>query len=262
MFHPITGQLFYISDQSGYYTIYMVDDNDDHHMVLPKITQVDFGGPSPGWGLGQMGYTFLSDGRLLATYKDKNTGRSILLVTTSAPQSNAEYVEYTNEDGLPLQFGGMCGGMTKNTVDDLYFIGGSPGTPSSVYYWSLKNKGEAKVLACSSKLQFDDSMISIPQQIEFPTSDDTTAFGYYYPPKNGNYDEQQSSSGPPLLVKAHGGYVSATITNTSGLHCIALYCVVLHCIVLYCIALCVCVCVIEIHKTRTSVAILFVRMKS
>lgn len=209
MFHPITGQLFYISDQSGYYTIYMVDDNDDHHMVLPKITQVDFGGPSPGWGLGQMGYTFLSDGRLLATYKDKNTGRSILLVTTSAPQSNAEYVEYTNEDGLPLQFGGMCGGMTKNTVDDLYFIGGSPGTPSSVYYWSLKNKGEAKVLACSSTLQFDDSMISIPQQIEFPTSDDTTAFGYYYPPKNGNYDEQQSSSGPPLLVKAHGGPTGA-----------------------------------------------------
>merc|ERR1719506_2542407 len=106
-----------------------------------------------------MGYTFLSDGRLLATYKDKNTGRSILLVTTSAPQSNAEYVEYTNEDGLPLQFGGMCGGMTKNTVDDLYFIGGSPGTPSSVYYWSLKNKGEAVIPDCFSSADGASGML-------------------------------------------------------------------------------------------------------
>jgi len=131
-------------------------------------------------------------------------------------------MEYTSQDGLPLQFGPVQGGTTRETQNDLYFLGGSPSTPGSVYAWTIPTtttkKGApaavqpAMVLACSSTLTFPDSVISIPQQIEFPTTLGNTAFGYYYPPKNGAFQCSTEPAGPPLLVKAHGGPTGATST--------------------------------------------------
>jgi dipeptidyl aminopeptidase/acylaminoacyl peptidase len=111
--------------------------------------------------------------------------------------------EYDMKDGLPMQFGNLIGGTTDSTVNDIYFIGGDPSTPSSVFKWNLKSKGPAEVLACSSSLKFPESVISVPRQIEFPTTLGS-AFGYYYPPKNDKY-KCTTESAPPLLVKAHGG---------------------------------------------------------
>jgi len=218
LIHPITGRLFYISDQSGYYNIYMDDDDEQQHCVLPM--DVDFGGWSPGWMLGQQGFSFLKDGRLVAVFK--RDGESVLVVANvmdwkpnpSSSTQPIETIEYTSKDGLPMQFGPVQGGTSIDTMDDIYFMGGSPSTPGSVYYWKLPNKSKegapATVLACSSTLKFPDSVISIPQQIEFPTTLGT-AFGYYYPPKNGDF-KCSTEKAPPLLVKAHGGPTSATGT--------------------------------------------------
>lgn len=210
LFHPLTGKLFYISDESGYYNIYMEDDEEKQHRVLPM--DVDFGGSSPGWMLGQMGYSVLKDGRMMAVIS--RDGASVLVVADVvdwSPGSAVETVEYTSKDGLPMQFGSVQGGTSTDTMDDLYFMGGDPSTPSSVYHWNLNTKGPAKILACSSTLKFGDSVISVPRQIEFPTTLGT-AFGYYYPPKNGDF-KCTTESAPPLLVKAHGGPTGATGTS-------------------------------------------------
>jgi hypothetical protein len=209
LFHPITGKLFYISDQSGYYNIYMDDDNAEQQQHCVLSMDVDFGGSSPGWVLGQQGFSFLKDGRLAATFN--RDGESVLVVAnvmdwnpTAGTTTPIETIEYTSKDGLPMQFGAVQGGTTTDTMDDIYFMGGSPSTPSSVYYWNLESNGTpAKILACSSTLKFDDSVISVPKQVEFPTTLGT-AYGYYYPPKNGDY-KCTTESAPPLLVKAHGG---------------------------------------------------------
>jgi len=50
-----SSDLFYISDESGYYNIYRSGTKDS---VLPM--EFDFGGAAPGWGLGQQGYTFFA----------------------------------------------------------------------------------------------------------------------------------------------------------------------------------------------------------
>mmetsp|Transcript_41974 Transcript_41974/g.47509 ORF Transcript_41974/g.47509 Transcript_41974/m.47509 type:complete len:815 (+) Transcript_41974:211-2655(+) len=222
--HPLTGKLFYLSDQSGYYNIYMMEDDDEqqqqHYCVLPMA--VDFGGSSPGWTLGQQGFSFLHDGRLVAVFQRE--GESVLVVAnvmdwtpSSSTTKPLDTMEYTSQDGLPLQFGPVQGGTTRETMNDLYFLGGSPSTPGSVYSWTLpthqstkKGAVPATVLACSSTLKFPDSVISIPQQIEFPTTLGT-AFGYYYPPKNGDFT-CSTEQAPPLLVKAHGGPTGATGT--------------------------------------------------
>jgi hypothetical protein len=176
LWHPQTGDLYYISDQSGYYNIYRAGYDKS---ILPKDS--DFGGAAPGWSLGQQGFGFLPDGRLVAQYK--KDGSSVLLVASVSGDGPATDIqEYGINDGLPMQFGGVIG----TESNDLYFIGGSPSTPQSVYKWNLEKKGPADILACSSSLSFSDVLISVPKQIEFPTTLGT-AYGYYYAPKNGGF---------------------------------------------------------------------------
>lgn len=190
--HPDTGALFYISDESGYYNIYRAG-------FAPSILPMehDFGGSAPGWTLGQQGFCFApGDGRLIAQYS--RDGNSVLLLADVSEKDAAakDVQEFGSEDGLPMMFGGVVPGEDG----DLHFVGGSPSMPASVYRWNLRTRGPATVLACSSSLSFPEDIISIPRQVEFPTTLGT-AFGYYYAPKNGGYtcggDER-----PPLLVKA------------------------------------------------------------
>ena len=198
MWHPDSGELYYISDKSGFYNIYR---GGYEPSILPM--EKDFGGSAPGWALGQQGFCFLQDGRLAAQYN--KDGNSVLVVADvskkDAATTNVE--EYGGKDGLPMMFGGVQPGANK----DLFFVGGSPSTPSSIYKWNMESKDTATILACSSSLSFDDDLISVPKQIEFPTTLGT-AFGYYYAPKHGGYE--CTTEAPPLLVKAHGGPTACT----------------------------------------------------
>jgi len=140
-------------------------------------------------------------------------GASVLLVAnvTDGPAATDIHEYSGTKDGLPMQFGGVVAGGTESI--DLYFIGASPSTPTSVYKWNLDKKGPAEILACSSTLSFPDDVISVPRQVEFPTTvSGKTAFGYYYPPKNGKFT-CSTETAPPLLVKAHGGPTACTGTS-------------------------------------------------
>lgn len=195
--HPKTGDLYYISDESGFYNIYR-QGKKESILQLEK----DFGGAAPGWQLGQQGFSFLPDGRLIADYK--KGGQSVLLIANVSTDVATDIQEYGMEDGLPMQFGGITfDSESTSWTNDLYFIGGSPSTPTSIYKWNLEKKGPAKLIKCSSGLSFSDDVISVPRQIEFPTTLGT-AYGYYYAPKNGAF-KCTSKQAPPLLVKAHGG---------------------------------------------------------
>jgi dipeptidyl aminopeptidase/acylaminoacyl peptidase len=204
LWHPQTGDLFYISDQSGFYNIYRAG-YEENTSILPMDT--DFGGAAPGWSLGQQGFSFLPDGRLVAQYK--KDGQSVLIVANVSGDGPATDIqEYGVQDGLPMMFGGVIG---TEESKDLYFIGGSPSTALSVYKWNLEEKGLAEILACSSTLAFSDDIISVPTQVEFPTTLGT-AYGYYYAPKNGGF-QCTTEKAPPLLVKAHGGPTACTGTS-------------------------------------------------
>ena len=203
--HPISGELFYLSDETGYYNIRRagrIPDDTTTSPVLPM--DYDFGGSAPGWTLGQMGYAFLDDGRLVAQYvKD---GRSVLVVADVVGDECGGHAtnirEYSGEvDGLP----DMIGGIVTGVGTELFFLGGSPGVPSCVYGWNLDDDDYNRtsvVIARSSNVTFPDDVISRPMIVDFPTTLGT-AHGYYYPPKNGGF-VCTTDTAPPLLVKAHG----------------------------------------------------------
>lgn len=204
LWHPTTGDLFYITDETGYYNIYKVNASGSKTSIIQM--ECDFGGSSPGWVLGQQGYGFLKDGRLFATYKKDGASRLVVAdVSGVGPAKDLD--EYGSSDGLPMMFGGVI----ASDNNDLYFVGGSPSTPTSIFKWSLESKGEAEQLACSSALNFSEDIVTVPKQIEFPTTLGT-AYGYYYQPCNGKY-RCTTDDAPPLLVKAHGGPTSCTGTS-------------------------------------------------
>jgi dipeptidyl aminopeptidase/acylaminoacyl peptidase len=93
------------------------------------------------------------------------------------------------------------------------YIGGSPTEPSAVVQLNLTT-GEQHILKPSSNLDLDTAYLSIPEPIEFPTENNTTAYGFYYPPTNKDYTAPEDDK-PPLLVKSHGGPTAATSSSLS-----------------------------------------------
>jgi len=65
--HPSTGALYYISDASGFYNLRRVPAGGAGPGAPLLTREADFGGSSPGWQLGQQGFSFLPDGRVAAT---------------------------------------------------------------------------------------------------------------------------------------------------------------------------------------------------
>lgn len=159
-----------------------------------------------GWVFGQEGFIFLADGRLVATYSKE--GETILVVASVDNKDGSlltDVKEYSNSkqenDILPMSFGGIV----CSDSNELFFLGGSASTPTSIYKWNLDSPTEpALQLICSSSSKFSSDYISTPKQIEFETTGGKTAFGYYYPPLNKDYTCAKGEEVPPLLVKAHG----------------------------------------------------------
>jgi dipeptidyl aminopeptidase/acylaminoacyl peptidase len=74
--------------------------------------------------------------------------------------------------------------------------------------------GQIEVLRRSSNLEIEPGYLSVPQAIEFPTTNGQTAHGFFYPPKNRDFVAPEGEL-PPLLVKIHGGPTAATSTTLS-----------------------------------------------
>jgi dipeptidyl aminopeptidase/acylaminoacyl peptidase len=65
------------------------------------------------------------------------------------------------------------------------------------------------VLRKSSDIALDVGHLSLPQAVEFPTSNGLTAYAFYYPPQNEDY-RAPGDDRPPLIVESHGGPTAAT----------------------------------------------------
>jgi len=212
LWHPSGDALYYLSDESGFYNLYRAPKKDAITKMKPTriwTLEHDLGGAAPGWMLGQQGFTFLpQDGRLAAVYQ-KN-GKSVLVLANVEGEEISDVQEYGTDEGLPMMFGSL---QPARQTSELFFIGGSPSTPTSIYKWNWQTKQPAELLICSSSQTYDEGIISVPLQVEFSTTDDRTAFGYFYPPKNDKFTCTTDENGPPLLVKAHGGPTACTGTS-------------------------------------------------
>lgn len=186
--NPVTGDLFYMSDRSGWYSLYKLGSDSP---VL-AVESVDLGGESPGWKLGRVGYDFDSNGAPVASFPDASTRRSRIARGDSLLDDNPE---------LPPGISGVC---VDTSDDSLLFLGSSPSAPAFIGRFSPSRKTVDVLARAADHPPLPPESISMPERISFDTTDGGKAHALVYEPRNADFTGPPDAK-PPLLVKAHGG---------------------------------------------------------
>lgn len=183
------GQLYFISDRTGWWNLYRLSQGDVEEMCP---MDAEFGRPQ--WAFGYSTYAFLSAQSIICTYTRQGSWQLASLHTGTKKLTPIE-CPYTDIMWLKV-----CG-------DRAVFRGGSPTEPASIV--TMDQSRQFHVVRQATTLAVDPGYLSYPEPIEFLTADGLTAFALYYPAKNKDFKGEQGEK-PPLLVKSHGGPTGAT----------------------------------------------------
>jgi dipeptidyl aminopeptidase/acylaminoacyl peptidase len=184
------GILYFISDRTNWWNIYRWSDV-GIEALYPM--EAEFG--KPQWVFGRSTYAFESPTQIICTYSQRGISHLARLDTEKKRLEEIETL-YTHIDGL------------RTSAGKVLFIGGSPTQKLSVVLLDLENHQE-EVLRYSSESKIDPQYTSIPQEVEIPTSDNRTAYGFFYAPHNKDFEAPKDEK-PLLLVMSHGGPTGAT----------------------------------------------------
>jgi dipeptidyl aminopeptidase/acylaminoacyl peptidase len=189
------GQLYFVSDESGWWNIYRETPNGVEN-VCPM--QAEFGAPQ--WVFGMSTYAFASAERIVCAFVEQGIWRLGEIDTRTGRMTRIEttYTEISSVHAAGSR---------------ALFRAGSPTQALAIIDFDLARRTPT-ILQRANKLELDEGYISQPELIEFPTENGLTAHGFFYPPKNKDF-EAPANEKPPLLVKSHGGPTSATVALLS-----------------------------------------------
>mmetsp|Transcript_66776 Transcript_66776/g.108320 ORF Transcript_66776/g.108320 Transcript_66776/m.108320 type:complete len:841 (+) Transcript_66776:271-2793(+) len=193
------GDLYFVSDRSGFYNIYRLDENKGVNL---KEMEAEFAGPM--WRLGGQAFSFLPDGRILCNVKQPGVVGSKLSILDPLDGG------LTPVGAGYSQFGGFA--VSEQGVA---ILGGSFKKPMELALVPTDKLegGKADVVKVSTEYQVRSLFLSQPEMIEFPTGrEGESAWMVYYPPQNAKFTPPDGTL-PPLLVKSHGGPTASTSTS-------------------------------------------------
>lgn len=193
------GILYFVSDKNGYWNLYRYL-QEKVELLLPM--EAEFGSAQFVFGL--TNYTFVpSNGSwdIVAAYTQEGIDhlgilslKKFTFTTFDLPYTSIKYV-VSNERSV-------------------YFIGASPFEPPQIARLDLKSH-KVEIIKKSRELDFEEGMISVGEQIAFPTNDGKKAYAFFYPPQNPHI-QGPANERPPLLVRCHGG-PTYNVTNALNL---------------------------------------------
>eukprot|EP00879_Flechtneria_rotunda_P016022 GHRR01016758.1.p1 GENE.GHRR01016758.1~~GHRR01016758.1.p1 ORF type:complete len:650 (+),score=174.18 GHRR01016758.1:481-2430(+) len=213
------GQLYYVSDKTGWWNLYKLEQSGESTAVMPMAAE--FG--SPPWLFGMHSYEVLAGGAaVLAVLDDpKVAGSGLGLINIASNTLQRLDTGYTSFGKLAVSGRGV---QEEGGELTLVTTAGSANKPSAVVQLKVSSiqqlasskPSDWQVLKSSSDLDLDAGYLSEPQSIEFPTEGGLTAYMNYYPPRNKDH-KFPAGEKPALLVKIHGGPTSAasTVLNLS-----------------------------------------------
>jgi hypothetical protein len=185
------GDLYFVSDRSGWWNLYRWDPQGP----IPLCPmEAEFG--EPQWVFGLSTYGFCGDGRILACYEQDGLSHLAYLDPHSGQLA-----------GIPLPYTQISGLQVSG--EKAAFLAGSPTEATALVCLDLPSS-QVEVVARSSSVAVDPDYLSIPEPIVFPTGGGKeVAYAFFYPPKNRDFVAPAGEK-PPLLVKSHGGPTGAT----------------------------------------------------
>jgi dipeptidyl aminopeptidase/acylaminoacyl peptidase len=184
------GSLTFVSDRTGWWNLHREGADGE----LTNLTPMSAEFAVPMWNFGYSSYAFLSDGRIVCTYRERGVHHIALLDPATQELLDLDLPYETFEPAVSV------------SGQRLAFVAGGPTTPTQVVSLDFSTRA-VEVLRESDVVDFDPEYLSVPEPIEFPTTDGQTAFAHYYPPTNPVAVAPEGER-PPLLVNVHGGPTS------------------------------------------------------
>ncbi|KAI8140258.1 Alpha/Beta hydrolase protein [Fennellomyces sp. T-0311] len=186
------GTLYVASDRSGYWNLYRYNyETESLELLLSEYLSQEFAGPS--WRLNESYYKpFVSDpNKLVCSYKNKLSILDTKARTLTDIEALSHYVSFNN---IRTYYDDELGEVIVANAT-------SATAPCELIAYS---QGNVRVLRPSTALPLDTAFVSVAEEIEFPTTDQRTAYAFFYPPKNPDYVGPDGEK-PPLRVLSHGG---------------------------------------------------------
>jgi dipeptidyl aminopeptidase/acylaminoacyl peptidase len=188
------GTLYFVSDRSGWWNLYRVENDAGIKIVCDKDAEFAL----PQWGFGMSSYAFSSAELIVCSYVQDGFSKLATLDTATGELIDIE-CDYTD-----ISF--VCATSGRAAMR-----AGSPKQVTSLVSLDLETM-KFDVLRRSNDLRLDAGYLSTPEAIEFPTENGKTAYAFFYRPTNRDYRPAEGEL-PPLIVKSHGGPTAAASTS-------------------------------------------------
>jgi dipeptidyl aminopeptidase/acylaminoacyl peptidase len=189
------GQLYFVSDRTGWWNLYRHDVRGD---VAIHPMAAEFG--KPQWTFTSATYAFMTAQRIVVTYTEGGRWKMALIET-----------EPRKFEPLDLRFEPLE--SVRANRQAVYFIGGSPTEPPAIARMTFA-AAEVEVLRSSTTDRIDPAWISVPEPVTY-MSGDHEVHAFHYAPRNPNFVAPEDER-PPLLVLSHGGPTGATTDVLDG----------------------------------------------
>ncbi len=182
------GDLFFISDRTGWWNLYRWSSKIGTSVVCPK--NADF--CQPDWNLGLSTYDFESEGRIFCTYAEDGEWRlaSIDLASSEQEAIDSPFSEINHIHAV------------KNNC--AIFLAGSQKESHVIFKFDFKSRKIQKLYESPGEEDSEESKVSLPVTVTFQTTNHLNAHGFFYQPANSKYEGRKDEL-PPLVVMAHGG---------------------------------------------------------
>jgi dipeptidyl aminopeptidase/acylaminoacyl peptidase len=185
------GELYFVSDRDGWWKLYHSEEGLRVRANAPS--DAEFGRPQ--WIFGTSTWAQADNGRLIVSYTragrwylatlDAGTGRVTPLAESVEPRE-------------------WLASMGTHVV----LVAGSSTTADAVVRIDLAT-GAVDTLKSSSTVGYRETLLSVPESVEFRSSDGHETHAFYYPPRHADY-EGLNGERPPLILIGHGGPTTAT----------------------------------------------------
>ncbi len=183
-------ELYFISDTSGWWNLYHLEDN-TAAVVVPDESEYGL----PQWVFAQSTYAFIDNNTIICSHIKSGVGMCSMLELDThrlTPVCN----EWNTFSSIAVENGFAC------------FIAASEYRFPQLIKYELENQ-KHEVIAASCRTDIDQSHISIGKHISITTRHDDTIDAIVYLPVNKN-TRAPPEQRPPLIVIGHGGPTGMT----------------------------------------------------
>jgi dipeptidyl aminopeptidase/acylaminoacyl peptidase/acyl-CoA synthetase (AMP-forming)/AMP-acid ligase II len=182
------GELFVVSDRSGWWNLYRVA---DETLLALCTMQAEFGRPL--WVFGQAMFGFTGDDEIVATFIKQGMSKLLRIDLSGGTQHTID-TPFTDLDELRAGPGFVVA------------VAGSPTAAQQVVRIDATS-GAHQVLARSLDELPEAGDLSLPERISYPSRGGRVAHAFFYPPRNRDFVAPTGEL-PPLIVMSHGGPTS------------------------------------------------------